>query len=94
MTALLDPLLQQGDGEDFEGEVTKIDGTVHNFEFLERIFFKVAEPGLFDRQGGIESCVSSGVMAFVEADDAMVTGFGFFDGLDNDVAGADLDEGG
>lgn len=69
---LSEVLLFEGDGDDFEGGVAEVDYTVVDFEFMEGIFFEVAEPGPFDRLGGVKGGVTTGVMGFVDSGDAVV----------------------
>lgn len=78
-------LLFEGNCEDFEGQISEIDGPIADFQFLDRLFFHIAEPGTFDRHCGVHAGVSAGVMGFVESDDAVARFFGLFDTFDDEV---------
>jgi len=56
-------------------------------------FFEIAEPCPFDGQGGVEAGVSACVVGFVDAHDAVAGLFRLFDGFDDEVSGAELDDG-
>jgi hypothetical protein len=84
-------LMFESNGEDFEGEIANVDGTVGNFELLKRGFFQIAEPCSLDRFTGVEAGVSPSVVGFVESDDPVIGFLGFFDRFDDEIPRTRLD---